>query len=390
MYRKSLEVPEVQLQYRITYNVITYYKIHIFSVSQTKVSCESQTGKNRELVDDSKELLESQTEKNRERIVRIDCSVRANLFPVLLPLIYETFSALFNFVHSYKVLKDESNRQGLEVYEEVHCLADQDGVRRIDIIAINRKKSVAEIIDPTIRFEQSKAQPMNVDKEKKEIYESTIPYFRNKYNVQSITVTESFVYRQSTASFATYFTKLLLDGIATNAHANLLGPSACSPDLNPIEHLWDELDRRLRSREMRPTSILQLSAMLEEEWRRIPVDILHKLVESIPDRVAAVIATRVIPRGSKGAKTVPNVFSNIYKYHRTPVVEEGSIRCFRFSTVDPKVCKCHDPKILTSSKKRSTEAVNSIFYDVLELFRFSAQILATCFNSNNLHEKLKV
>ncbi|KAJ4435907.1 hypothetical protein ANN_18527 [Periplaneta americana] len=45
-------------------------------------------------------------------------------------------------------------------------------------------------------------------------------------------------------------------------------------------------------RNMGPTSIVQLSAMLQEEWRRIPVDILHKLVESMPDRVAAVIATR--------------------------------------------------------------------------------------------------
>ncbi|KAJ4441519.1 hypothetical protein ANN_11375 [Periplaneta americana] len=79
---------------------------------------------------------------------------------------------------------------------------------------------------------------------------------------------------------------------------------AQSPDLNPIEHLWNELDRRLRSREMRPTSIVQLSAMLQEKWRRIPVDILHKLVESMPDRVAAVIPTRV----SKGAKPVPNYF----------------------------------------------------------------------------------
>ncbi|KAJ4433496.1 hypothetical protein ANN_15800 [Periplaneta americana] len=83
---------------------------------------------------------------------------------------------------------------------------------------------------------------------------------------------------------------------------------AQSPDLNPIEHLWFDLDRQLRSREMRPTSFVQLSAMLQEKWRRILVDILHKLVESMPERMAAVIATRVVPQGSKGAKTMPNYF----------------------------------------------------------------------------------
>ncbi|KAJ8866440.1 hypothetical protein PR048_032283 [Dryococelus australis] len=64
------------------------------------------------------------------------------------------------------------------------------------------------------------------------------------------------------------------------------------PDLNPIEHLWDELDRRMRAREARPKSIAQLMEWLQEEWRRIPVDVLQTLVESMPDRVAAVIAAR--------------------------------------------------------------------------------------------------
>ncbi|KAJ8870425.1 hypothetical protein PR048_029447 [Dryococelus australis] len=65
-----------------------------------------------------------------------------------------------------------------------------------------------------------------------------------------------------------------------------------SPDLNPIEHLWDESDRRVRARQARPKSIAQLMEWLQEEWRRIPVDVLQTLVESMPDRVAAVIATR--------------------------------------------------------------------------------------------------
>ncbi|KAJ8867981.1 hypothetical protein PR048_031790 [Dryococelus australis] len=66
-----------------------------------------------------------------------------------------------------------------------------------------------------------------------------------------------------------------------------------SPDLNTIEHIWDELDRRVRARQARPKSIARLTEWLQEEWRRIPADVLQTLVESMPDRVAAVIAARV-------------------------------------------------------------------------------------------------
>ncbi|KAJ8885652.1 hypothetical protein PR048_011850 [Dryococelus australis] len=68
---------------------------------------------------------------------------------------------------------------------------------------------------------------------------------------------------------------------------------AQSPDLNPIERLWDGLDRRVRACQTRPKSIAQLMEWFHEEWRRIPVDVLQTLVESVPDRVAAFIAARV-------------------------------------------------------------------------------------------------
>jgi len=41
---------------------------------------------------------------------------------------------------------------------------------------------------------------------------------------------------------------------------------AQSPDLNLIEHLWDELERRLRARHSRPTSVSVLTNALLEEW----------------------------------------------------------------------------------------------------------------------------
>ncbi|KAJ8866338.1 hypothetical protein PR048_032181 [Dryococelus australis] len=71
---------------------------------------------------------------------------------------------------------------------------------------------------------------------------------------------------------------------------------AQSPGTNPIEHLWDELDRRVRARQARPKSIAQLVEWLQEEWRRIPVDVLQTLAESMQSRVAAVGGATVAER----------------------------------------------------------------------------------------------
>jgi len=62
-----------------------------------------------------------------------------------------------------------------------------------------------------------------------------------------------------------------------------------SPDINPIEHLWDELDRKIRNLESPPSSLLELEVFLKQEWMNIEPVILKNLVESMPRRVLAVI-----------------------------------------------------------------------------------------------------
>lgn len=58
-----------------------------------------------------------------------------------------------------------------------------------------------------------------------------------------------------------------------------------SPDLNPIEHLWDELDRKVRKRPQHPRNALELEIALQEEWAKIPSTFYKKLVESMPNRI---------------------------------------------------------------------------------------------------------
>ena len=45
---------------------------------------------------------------------------------------------------------------------------------------------------------------------------------------------------------------------------------AQSPDLNPIEDLWDELERRLRARPDHLTSVPDLTNAFVAEWKQVP------------------------------------------------------------------------------------------------------------------------
>ncbi|CAG9093945.1 unnamed protein product [Plutella xylostella] len=65
---------------------------------------------------------------------------------------------------------------------------------------------------------------------------------------------------------------------------------ALSPDLNPIEHLWDELKRRVRARNPVPASVDELKTALLEEWDGIPQETVKKLIRSMRNRLQAVLS----------------------------------------------------------------------------------------------------
>ena len=56
------------------------------------------------------------------------------------------------------------------------------------------------VVPWTIPFETANTQPSDVDKEKKSIYEPTVPYFLEKYNLKSVSVTGIFFGAQETIS----------------------------------------------------------------------------------------------------------------------------------------------------------------------------------------------
>lgn len=59
------------------------------------------------------------------------------------------------------------------------------------------------------------------------------------------------------------------------------------PDLNPIEHLWDEIERRMKKEQ--PKNEKELKESLTRVWKGVEKEVLKKLVDSVPNRLNEVI-----------------------------------------------------------------------------------------------------
>jgi transposase len=65
---------------------------------------------------------------------------------------------------------------------------------------------------------------------------------------------------------------------------------ASSPDLNPIENVWQLLKARIRARPTYPTTLAEMEAAVIEEWEHLEVEDFAGFINSMPERIEAVIA----------------------------------------------------------------------------------------------------
>ena len=70
---------------------------------------------------------------------------------------------------------------------------------------------------------------------------------------------------------------------------NVMQWPSMSPDLSPIEQVWDELDKRVRRRQIQPNTLAQLEQVLVHEWNNLPRNVIRRYLRSMRRRCIAII-----------------------------------------------------------------------------------------------------
>ncbi|GFW80781.1 transposable element Tcb2 transposase [Trichonephila clavipes] len=99
-------------------------------------------------------------------------------------------------------------------------------------------------------------------------------------------VSDKFVFMDDNATC--YRTLAVQDCLDSEDIQRLVWP-ARSPDLNPIENVWDALGRQVAGRNYPPTNKNTLIRALTEEWDKLPLQLLDNVVQSMVRRVECCI-----------------------------------------------------------------------------------------------------
>jgi hypothetical protein len=88
---------------------------------------------------------------------------------------------------------------------------------------------------------------------------------------------------------ATSYTARSVRAFLQERNVSVLPWPATSPDLNPIEHIWDLLDRRVRAWAIPPKNVRELAGALVGKWGNISQQERANLVQSMRRKCIAVL-----------------------------------------------------------------------------------------------------
>ncbi|GFX08848.1 transposable element Tc1 transposase [Trichonephila clavipes] len=85
---------------------------------------------------------------------------------------------------------------------------------------------------------------------------------------------------------------VLIDDFLETENIQRMSWPVNSPDLNPIEHVWDMLGRQIAALSHPPSSVTELKRALQEAWNRLSPQLIHHLIAGMVNRCAAFLAVR--------------------------------------------------------------------------------------------------
>ena len=121
-------------------------------------------------------------------------------------------------------------------------------------------------------------QNMNAQRYCDDILRPVVIPFMNRHN--------GFVFQQGNAR---PHTARLTENVLQTNNVNTLPLPSRSPDLAPIEHVWDIVNRRNRRNHDPFNSVRELENALVQEWNAIPLRAIQKIIRGMHKRCRTVV-----------------------------------------------------------------------------------------------------